>query len=76
MIESNFYRIFRYVKALCVEWAHSPGGEPAMTKLMESHTYLKLGLIDMDVTHDVVYIKDFLDDFRIWEDIPNSTVTT
>ena len=50
---------------------HSPGREPALTRLMENNKYLKLGLIDTDYTHDVVYMKDFLDDFRLWEDIPN-----
>ena len=58
---------------LCVEWMHTPEGEPAMTKLMESNKFVKFGMIELDYSRDVVYVKDFLSDFRhLYEDMFNN----
>ena len=39
-----------------------------MTRLMETNRFIKFGLIDLPFAKDVVYVKDFLDDFRMFED--------
>lgn len=39
-------------------------GEPAMTKLMENNKFIKFGFVELEFTRDVVYVKDFLADFR------------
>lgn len=51
------------VKVLSVEWHVIPEGEPAMTKLMESNGFIKLGLGDLGYAYDVVYMKDYLANF-------------
>lgn len=52
------------MQTLTVEWNHTPEGEPAITRLMESNKFIKFGLISMPSTREVVYIRDFLDDYR------------
>lgn len=67
--------LFIAVKVLQVEWVHSPGGEPAMTQLMEMNKYVKFGLIELHFARDVVYVKDFLENVRLYEDIPPAPKT-
>ncbi len=50
-----------------MEWNHVPEGEAAMTRLMESNKFVKFGHIDMAYSREVVYVQDFLDDFRQFE---------
>ncbi len=38
-----------------------------MTRLMERNKYVKFGQIEMANTREVVYVQDFLDDFRQYE---------
>ncbi len=38
-----------------------------MTRLMERNKYVKFGHIDMAYSREVVYIQDFLEDFRQFE---------
>ncbi|XP_032788643.2 uncharacterized protein LOC116925994 isoform X2 [Daphnia magna] len=56
------------IKTLTVEWNHVPEGEEGITRLMESNKFIKFGLFSMRFSRDVVYVKDFLDDFREYED--------
>ncbi|XP_046450489.1 protein Star-like [Daphnia pulex] len=56
------------IKTLTVEWNHVPEGEAAMTRLMEKNKFVKFGLIEMKFSHEVVYVQDFLDDLRKFED--------
>lgn len=51
-----------------MEWNHVPEGEEGITRLMESNKFIKFGLFSMRFSRDVVYVKDFLDDFREYED--------
>ncbi|KZS10180.1 Uncharacterized protein APZ42_025418 [Daphnia magna] len=55
------------IKTLSVEWNHIPEGEAAMTQLMQRNKFVKFGHIEMAFSREVVYIKDFLDDFRQFE---------
>ena len=57
-----------YAETLTVEWNHVPEGEAAMTRLMEKNKFVKFGLIEMKFSHEVVYVQDFLDDLRKYED--------
>jgi hypothetical protein len=45
-----------------------PEGEAAMTRLMEKNKFVKFGFIEMKFSHEVVYVQDFLDDLRKFED--------
>lgn len=49
---------------MTVEWNHTPEGEAAITRLMESNKFIKFGLISMPYTREVVYVRDFLDQYR------------
>lgn len=53
---------------MTVEWNHVPEGEAAMTRLMEKNKFVKFGSIEMKFSHEVVYVQDFLDDLRKYED--------
>lgn len=55
------------IKTLSVEWNHIPEGEAAMTQLMQRNKFVKFGHIEMAFSREVVYIKDYLDDFRQFE---------
>jgi hypothetical protein len=50
-----------------VEWNHVPEGEAAMTHLMESSKFVKFGNIDMAYSREIIYVQDFLHDFRQFE---------
>nr|CAH0107082.1 unnamed protein product [Daphnia galeata] len=70
-VEGSEYKILRTIpwhkidiKTLTVEWNHTPEGEAAITRLMESNKFIKFGLISMPSTREVVYVRDFLDDYR------------
>jgi hypothetical protein len=56
------------MQTLTVEWNHTPEGEVAITHLMESNKFIKFGLISLPSTREVVYVKDFLDDYRDYMD--------
>ncbi|XP_057367958.1 uncharacterized protein LOC130688956 isoform X2 [Daphnia carinata] len=56
------------IKTLTVEWNHVPEGEEGITRLMESNKFIKFGLFSMRFSRHVVYVKDFLDDLRDYED--------
>jgi hypothetical protein len=56
------------METLTVEWNHVPEGEAAMTRLMEKNKFVKFGFIEMKFSHEVVYVQDFLDDLRKFED--------
>ncbi|XP_046637705.1 protein Star-like, partial [Daphnia pulicaria] len=73
-VEGSEYKILQTIpwhkvdfKTLSVEWNHVPEGEPAMTRLMESNKFVKFGHIDMAYSREVIYVQDFLDDFRQFE---------
>ena len=51
-----------------MEWEHTPEGKNAMNQLMESNKFIKFGLIDLAFARDVVYVQDFLEDYRLYED--------
>jgi hypothetical protein len=51
-----------------VEWEHTPEGESAITRLMESNKFIKFGLVDLWYSRDVIYVQDFLEDYRLFED--------
>jgi hypothetical protein len=38
-----------------------------MTQFMEKNKYVKFGHIEMPYSREIVYIQDFLDDFRQYE---------
>jgi len=50
-----------------VEWNHTPEGEPALIQLMQDNNFIKFGLISLLHTREVVYVRDFLEDFRIFQ---------
>ena len=56
-----------HLQTLTVEWNHTPGGEPALTQLMQDNNFIKFGLISLLHTREVVYVRDFLEDFRIFK---------
>jgi hypothetical protein len=43
-------------------------GEEAMNHYMILHGFLRFGSISESYTRDVVYVKDYLEDFRNFED--------
>lgn len=45
-----------------------PEGEAAITRLMETNKFIKFGLFSMRFSRDVVYVQDFLDDYREYDD--------
>ncbi len=49
---------------MTVEWNHTPEGESEITRLMENNKFVKFGLISMPYSHEVVYVQDFLNDYR------------
>ncbi|XP_046459069.1 protein Star-like [Daphnia pulex] len=70
-VEGSEYKILKTipwqkinVKTLTVEWNHTPEGEAAITRLMESNKFIKFGLISMPYSREVVYVRDFLNDYR------------
>ncbi|XP_046638633.1 protein Star-like [Daphnia pulicaria] len=70
-VEGSEYKILRtvpwhkvYIKTMTVEWNHTPEGEPAITRLMEDNKFIKFGLISMPYSREVVYVRDFLDEYR------------
>jgi hypothetical protein len=52
---------------MTVEWDHTPEGEAAITRLMEANKFVKFGHIEMGYSREVVYVKDFLEDLRLYE---------
>ncbi|XP_046644654.1 uncharacterized protein LOC124330256 [Daphnia pulicaria] len=73
-VEGSEYKILKTIpwhkvdiKTLSVEWNHIPEGELAMTQFMERNKYVKFGNIEMPYSREIVYIQDFLDDFRQYE---------
>nr|CAH0102185.1 unnamed protein product [Daphnia galeata] len=73
-VEGSEYKILKTIpwhkvdfKTLSVEWNHVPEGEAAMTRLMEDNKFVKFGHIDMAYSREVVYVQDYLDDFRQFE---------
>ncbi|KAK4007012.1 hypothetical protein OUZ56_012166 [Daphnia magna] len=74
-VEGSEYKILRTIPwtklditTLTVEWNHVPEGEKAITRLMEENQYIKFGQISMYHSQEVVYVKDFLYDFRQYYD--------
>ncbi|KAI9559236.1 hypothetical protein GHT06_016025 [Daphnia sinensis] len=70
-VEGSEYKILKtmpwskvYVKTMTVEWNHTPEGEAAITRLMESNKFIKFGHISLPSTREVVYVRDFLDQYR------------
>ncbi len=55
------------LQTLTVEWDHTIEGESAITRLMENNKFVKFGHIEMAYSREVVYVKDFLDDLRLYE---------
>lgn len=50
-----------------MEWDHTPEGEPAITRLMENNAFIKFGHIEMSFSREVVYVRDFLYDLRLFK---------
>lgn len=51
-----------------MEWDHVGEGEEAMNDYMIHHGFVRFGTISEFYTRDVVYFKDYLEDFRNVED--------
>ena len=49
---------------MSVEWDHVGEGEEAMSHYMILHGFVRFGSISESYTRDVVYFKDYLEDFR------------
>jgi hypothetical protein len=62
-----FFLINLNLQGLTVEWNHTPEGEPALIQLMQDNNFIKFGLISLLHTREVVYVRDFLEDFRIFQ---------
>ncbi len=50
-----------------MEWNHIPEGEAAMTQLMKKNKFVKFGHVELAYSREVIYVQDFLDDFRQFE---------
>ncbi|XP_057380610.1 uncharacterized protein LOC130703006 [Daphnia carinata] len=55
------------IKTLTVEWDHTPEGEAAISRLMKNNKFVKFGHIEMAFSREVVYVKDFLQNLRLYE---------
>lgn len=56
------------LQVLSVEWSHVGEGEEAMSHYMNLHGFIRFGRITESEARDVVYFKDYLEDFRNFED--------
>ncbi|KZS20615.1 Uncharacterized protein APZ42_012646, partial [Daphnia magna] len=55
------------IKIMTVEWDHTPEGEAALSHLMKNNKFVKFGHIEMAYSREVLYVKDFLHNLRLYE---------
>ena len=49
-----------YFKTLTVEWDNIPDGKEPLIEFMEKSEFVTIGAFDFYVTHDIIFMKDFI----------------